>query len=42
MVTSIVELNYNQYTFFLMLVQVVDYESKGLLGMDKAFFDYAR
>jgi len=37
MTTSLVELNYNQYTFFLVLVQVVKPASKGLFGANKAF-----
>jgi len=37
MMTSIVELNCNQYTFFLVLVQVVKPASKGLFGANKAF-----
>jgi len=37
MVTSIVELNYSQYTFFLVLVQVVKLESIGLFEENEAF-----
>jgi len=37
MVTSIVELNYSQYTFFLVLVQVVKLESNGLFEENEAF-----
>jgi hypothetical protein len=35
--TSIVELNCSQYTFFLVLVQVVKLESIGLFEENKAF-----
>ena len=42
MVTSIVELNYSQYTFFLVLVQVVKLESKGLFWANKRIFDCSR
>jgi hypothetical protein len=37
MMTSIVELNYSQYTFFLALVQVVKLESIGLFEENEAF-----
>jgi hypothetical protein len=37
MMTSIVELNYSQYTFFLVLVQVVKLESNGLFEENEAF-----
>jgi hypothetical protein len=37
MMTSIVELNYSQYTFFLVLVQVVKLESIGLFEENEAF-----
>jgi hypothetical protein len=37
MMTSIVELNYSQYTFFLVLVQVVKLGPKGLFEEKEAF-----
>lgn len=37
MMTSIVELNYSQYTFFLVLVQVVKFGPKGLFEEKEAF-----
>ena len=37
MMTSIVELNYSQYTFFLVLVQVVKLKSIGLFEENEAF-----
>ena len=42
METSIVELNYSQYTFFLVLLQVVKLGSKGLFGANKRVFDCSR
>jgi len=37
MMTSLVELNYSQYTFFLVLVQVVKLGPKGLFEEKEAF-----